>query len=330
VPDALRRRGGLFLRLLVSVLLLGAVLAYADVDDVARAVREGDWGWFVAALAVMAVAAVVGAVRWRLLLEGARIEVSASRSIRVFSASLFLNNVLPTSFGGDAVRAWLVGRESGRLLRATAATAADKLTALACLFLVAWGALIVDPEAVPRSLVGVLAWVTLGLAAAFVAVGLAAAGVWPVLRRRGLPNRLVALTRDALATLRVWARSAKLIGWLVGLGLAYQALAVVALVMIGKTVRIDLSFPLAAVCASIVLVAMLVPISIGGLGVREGGFVLLLAEAGVDGADATLLSLLSAAAILLASAGVITASAAYDALRTRQTRTRPVPRRRSA
>ena len=180
--------------------VLGAVLAYADVGDVADALREGDWGWFVAALLVMAIAAVVGAFRWRLLLEGARVEVSRARAIRVFSISLFLNNVLPTSVGGDAVRAWLVGRESGRLLRGTAATVADKVTALACLFVLAWLALAVDPDACRArwsacSAGSRLAWRRLSLVAI-----LAAAGVEPVVHR--LPKRLAATTREALNTIR--------------------------------------------------------------------------------------------------------------------------------
>ena len=152
--------------MLVSALLLGVVLAYANVQDVVSALRDGDWSWFVAALALMAAVAVVGGVRWRLLLADAEIEVSTVRSVRAVAASLFLNNVLPTSFGGDATRAWLVGRESGRLLRAAAATAVDKATVLGCLFLLAWAALAFDSGDVPGALVRVLAWVTLGLAAA--------------------------------------------------------------------------------------------------------------------------------------------------------------------
>jgi hypothetical protein len=151
--------------------------------------------------------------------------------------------------------------------------------------------------------------------------------VSPVLRR--LPNRVAAMTSDVSDTIRAWLRSPMLIGGLVGLGLAYQALAVLVLVMIGKTVQIELSFALAAVCASIVLVAMLIPISVGGLGVREGGFVLLLGEAGVNAADATLISLLSAAAILLASGAVVALAAGYDAFNTREASTRPVAGRRS-
>lgn len=314
------------LRVLVSALLLGVVLAYANVDQVASALREGDWSWFVAAVALMALVGVVGGIRWQLLLREAEVEVSSVRAVRAVGASLFLNNVLPTSFGGDAARAWLVGRESGRMLRSAAATVVDKATLLGCLFVLAWLALAVDSD-VPGSLVRVLTWVTIGLAVAAVVAALTAAGVRPVVRR--LPERLAAMIFEAWFTLRLWARSGRLMAWVLALGVLYQALAVLALVCVGKTVSVDLSFALAAVVAAVVVVAMLIPVSIGGLGVREGGFVLLLGEAGVDSADATVVSLLSAATILISSAAVVGITAAYD-LRLREPKARPAPRQPSA
>lgn len=313
--------------MLVSALLLGVVLAYANVGDVAAALRDGEWSWFLAAVGLLAVVAVVGGIRWQLLLREAEVEVPSVRAVRAVGASFFLNNVLPTSFGGDAARAWLVGRESGRLLRSATATAVDKATIVGCLFLLAWIALALDAATVPESLVRVLTWVTIGLAIASVVAVLAAAGVRPVVRR--LPEGLAALIREAWITLRIWARSARLMGWLLALGLLYQALAVLALVCVAKTISVELSFALAAVVAAIVIVVMLIPVSIGGLGVREGGFVLLLAEAGVDSADATVISLLSAASILVSSAAVVGLTSAYD-LRVRAPKARPAQRQSSA
>ena len=321
--DALRRRRGLALRVLVSALLLGAVLVYANVGDIVEALRTGDWGWYVAALGLMAVAAVVGAVRWRLLLHYAGIDVTHRRAIRTFGASLVLNGVLPTSMGGDVARTWVVGRESGRLVRAAAATLVDKATAVLCLFVVAWIAVAVDAESVPRSVVAALFWVTVGLAAALVVAILVAAGVRPVVRR--LPERLAAMIRETWATLRIWGGSARLIAGVAALGVLYQVLAVTGLVLVAKTVTVELSFALAAASGAIVVVATLLPISIGGLGVREGGFVLLLGEAGISGADATVVSLLSAALIVLAGAAVMALAAVAD-LRSPAPKARAVPR----
>jgi glycosyltransferase 2 family protein len=308
---------------LVSALLLGAVLVYANVGDIAEALRTGHWGWFVAALAVATVAAVVGAVRWRLLLHYADIDVTRRRAVRAFGTSLVLNGVLPTSMGGDVARAWIVGRESGRLVRAAAATLTDKATAVLCLFVVAWIAVAVDAESVPRSVVSALFWVTVGLAAALVVAVLVAAGVRPVVRH--LPERLAAMIRETWATLRIWGGSARLIGGVAALGVLYQILAVAGLVLVAKTVSVELSFALAAASGAIVIVATLLPISIGGLGVREGGFVLLLGKAGISGADATVVSLLSAALIVLAGAAVMAFAAVAD-MRAPAPKARAVPR----
>ena len=323
----LRRHGALALRLLISAALLGAVLAYADVGDVARAIRDGEWGWFAAGLPVMGLAVVLGGLRWWLLLEGAEIDVPAWRAVRAFAASFVLNLVLPTAVAGDALRTWVIGRQSGRLLGVAAATVVDRATALTCLFALGWIAYAFDPAAVPHSLVIVFAWVTAGLLAAFVVAALVAAGVRPVLHR--LPDRLAAMARESWRLIRSWAGSPKLVVSFLGLGVAYQVLAVLVFVVVGRTLGVELPFALAAVSASIVLVATLIPVSVGGLGIREGGFVLLLGEAGIGAADATLISLLSAVAVLIASASVAAAMYLYDALRAGGANARTVTGRRS-
>jgi uncharacterized protein (TIRG00374 family) len=327
VASLFGRHGAIALRVLISAVLLGAVLAYADVGEVARALRDGEWGWFAVGLPVMALAVVLGGLRWWLLLEGAEIDVSAWRAVRAFAASLVLNLVLPTAVAGDAVRTWVIGRQSGRMLAAAAATVMDKVTALTCLFGVGWVAYALDPAAIPHSLGIVFAWVTAGLFAAFAVAALVAAGVRPVLHR--LPERLAAMARECWRLVRMWAGSRKLVASVVGLGVAYQVLAVIVFVLVGKTVGLDLPFALAAVSAAIVLVATLIPVSVGGLGIREGGFVLLFGEAGIGAADATLVSLLSAAAVLLASVGVAAGVYLYDWLRAGRPDARTVPGRRS-
>jgi uncharacterized protein (TIRG00374 family) len=319
VSDLVRRRRGFLLRVLVSIFLLAVVLAYADVGEVARALRDGEWGWFLVALALMTVAVVVGGLRWRVLLEGAEIVVSRLRVSRVFATALILNNVLPTALGGDAVRTWLVGRD-GRLVGAAAATIVDRLSGLTLLFAMGWVTLAFESGSVPGSLVGIFAWVTVGLVAALVVGGLVVAGIQPVVHR--LPDRIAAMIREAWAVLRLWVGSTKVIAALVGLGVAYQGMAVLVLMLVGKTIGIELSFALAAISVCIVIVAMLIPVSIGGLGIREGGFVLLLGQADIDAAEATLLSLLGTAAIILASSGVVAGTALAESWRARGTATR--------
>jgi glycosyltransferase 2 family protein len=87
----------------------------------------------------------------------------------------------------------------------------------------------------------------------------------------------------------------------VGTALLYQASVVAAVLCIVRT--LELPVPTAAVIAFVPAVAMaqVIPISIGGLGVREGMLVLLLHSFGVTNAQAIAVGLLWYACVLVVS-----------------------------
>jgi len=247
----------------------------------------------------MAAAIVVGGARWYLLLRAASIDVPRRTALRAFSLAYFFNSVLPTSVGGDAVRAWIVGRPSGQVVLAATSVVLDKLTALVCLFVFAWAAFLLDSSSVPSTVAHSFVWTTLLF---FVATALfAVAAVGSVRLAHRFPKRLRSAAEPVGRALHSWFRSPRLLLAVFGLGIVYQFMGVGVLVLLADAIGFDLSLALAAVSASIILVAMLVPISIGGFGVREAGFVVLLRGAGISSTDATLLSLLSVVVIVLAS-----------------------------
>jgi len=103
-----------------------------------------------------------------------------------------------------------------------------------------------------------------------------------------------------LASLRASVQSQVLIRTLL-LGLLFQGLGVLAAWLIGRS--IGLSVPASALVTTLPLVITLsfLPFSIGGLGIREGGFIVLLGQAGVGATEATVFSLLNGLAFALAS-----------------------------
>ena len=287
----------------MTALLLGLVFAQVDFSAAATSLAHAKWGWFAAALVLMAVGVVVGGFRWYLLLQAAAISLPRRDVIRAFSLALLLNSILPTAVGGDAFRAWIAGRPTRQYVAAATSVLLDKATALICLFAVAWTALLFNSSAVPGSVVGVFVWTTVLFAAAAAIAAAAAAGSARFAHR--LPQRVQAAAEQAWAALHGWARAPKLLAWVFALGIAYQLIAVAALVLVAKAIGLRLPFSLAAVSAVIVIIATLLPISVGGFGVREGGFVVLLGEAGISATDATLLSLLSVVVVALASAATL-------------------------
>ena len=71
--------------------------------------------------------------------------------------------------------------------------------------------------------------------------------------------------------------------------------------LVAQSISLEIPFSVLAVVVPAVLVVTAIPFSLGGLGVREGSYVVLLHQAGVSTTDAALLSLLATLLFALAS-----------------------------
>jgi uncharacterized membrane protein YbhN (UPF0104 family) len=111
----------------------------------------------------------------------------------------------------------------------------------------------------------------------------------------------MSVARESRQQLRRYAHDPALLFILVVSSLIYQALISLQLVMLGRAIDVHLSFATAAVVLALVTIVTLIPLSIGGFGVREGTYVVLLSGASIAATDATLISVLSVATLFLAS-----------------------------
>jgi uncharacterized membrane protein YbhN (UPF0104 family) len=285
-------------RIAISCGLLAIVALSIDWQLLTDRLAGAAWGWFALATALIVGAFAIGAVRWHMLLERSELAVTWRRTGRAYAIGAFANNLLPSGFGGDAVRAWVVARSGPPLARALTSVLTDRATAFACLIPVAWCGVVVTPGEIPGSIVVLLAAASVAaLAAALIAIAL--------LRRRGLGRLLPAPLRgwaaEVARTLRGYGADRGLLARVLALGFAFQAMIVTAFWLLGESLDLPLDLPLLAAILPLVLLAMLVPISIAGFGVREGAFVALLAEVDIPASDAVLLSLFTVAAVAIAS-----------------------------
>jgi uncharacterized membrane protein YbhN (UPF0104 family) len=283
--------GSIWFRLLVTILLLGVIATLVDWSAAADHLDEGSWVLFAAAVAMLFVSQLIAGVRWRLLLRGAGLERPLPTTIRAYLVGTFANNFLPTSFGGDFARAWLLAKPGPPLVRALLSVVVDRFMAFWCLVAIAWIALAVDPSAIPGSLaLGLLAVTVAGLTASALLLRTAMhRGDW--LARR-LPARVLGWARETRETLHLYRRRPRILALATLLGLAFQAI---------ESIDVEAPLALLAVVAPLSLIVTLIPISIAGFGVREGGLVLLLGEAGYSATEATLFSLVGIAALVLSS-----------------------------
>ena len=290
-----RRKALIWVKALVSLGLLTwlAVRMFRrdGVQVLFDRVTSLDPAWLLVAVGLHFVAVLSGVLRWRTLLDAAGLRFGFGRLLRSFLVGRFYGAFTPSTTGLDGWRLYDIGTESGEMPRSGAVIVVEKLVgligmALVCAGLVPLGGI---------ELMGPLA----PIAAAAMAVG-AFLGLWlmskpgwlewcfsrvPGERVAALGQRIV----DALGRARLdGSTTAKAIALGVVSHLALSSVFFATALAVG----VDQGAWTMLVAGNAITLAVLFPISIGGVGVREGVAVVLLAAVGVGSTDATLLALL--------------------------------------
>jgi uncharacterized membrane protein YbhN (UPF0104 family) len=275
------------LRLILSVLLLAWLAWRTDWVQVGRAFAQLRLGWWLAAFGLYLFTQVVSGVRWQLLARPLGLGRPLRQFVAFYFIGMYFNLFLPTSVGGDVVRAWYLDGGSGRKLAAFLSVVFDRFSGLLVLLALACAAVALCPIALP-AWVPISVWGTVG-GAAVVLAGLALVDLRasPAARLPGAAKVLHKID-DLRSSGRVFLRPGLLLST-TALSLVVQAANVLVVWLVG--LAIDAPVPAAYywILVPMVTLLTLLPISLNGMGVREGGMVLFLAPLAVG--EGTALSL---------------------------------------
>ena len=151
------------LRVVVSAALLIWLAWRTDWHQVGQVFRHLRLELWLSAVGLFLLAQVVSAVRWRLLAQPLGFQAPLRDFLRFYFVGMFFNLLLPTSVGGDVVRAWYLDGRSGRRLAAFLSVFVDRFSGLLVLLTLACLADILCPIALPLWIEASL-WATAGCA----------------------------------------------------------------------------------------------------------------------------------------------------------------------
>jgi uncharacterized membrane protein YbhN (UPF0104 family) len=199
---------------------------------------------------------------------------------------MFFSLCLPSSIGGDVVKAFRVGDTTQRRLLAGCTILADRLTGLAALGILVGTALLATKYSLGPA-------ATLG-----VGVGLLAAALAGFSLGVGSLDRLLELipaphpARAFLSQLLPYQQRPNLMAQAIGWSLIVQMGGAVSVALIARALRVEQPMQVWFSVVPLIALAMVLPVSINGVGVREGGLEMLLAPHGVAAAQAVAVGLL--------------------------------------
>ncbi|WP_070990148.1 lysylphosphatidylglycerol synthase transmembrane domain-containing protein [Halofilum ochraceum] len=282
------RRTTTALRITVSLGLLTLLLTQVNAGAVAARLAALDVRWLLPIFALTVLQVIASAWRWRFTAARLGLPLPLGTAIREYYLATFANQVLPGGVLGDVGRAGRHAMASGEPGPAARAVVLERASGQVAAAVITVAALAVGAPALPSDAT------TVALIAGGVIATLAAMAFLRV--RRQPAGMLAVFWRDTVRALL--SRDAWLPQLAGSLAIAASYVGVYALAGIAlDTPDLTTWLPL----VPLVLLAMVIPISVAGWGVREGVAAATWTAAGLNPADGTALAIAYGALVLVAS-----------------------------
>ncbi|HVT29590.1 MAG TPA: flippase-like domain-containing protein [Lacipirellulaceae bacterium] len=285
--------GKLAFRLIMSVVILAALFTQISIHDVVDNLRRVSLGFVLFAWCYYALCQWISAYRWQVLLRAKDVHVPLSELFSFYMIGMFINNFMPGSIGGDVAKSYYLFKRTRKLEITVVSVFLERFTGLLGLCLLAVIALAVGYQylhspmviasvvgsAVILVLIVVVLWQLPNLAAKIPLVS----RIVPQRIRESASELYTALAsyRHHVPTLFVAIAISTILQLMLA---AYYAIASIAMGIPISLVYFLLFLP------AVTLVS-LIPLSLGGLGIRETAMVVLFGAAGISQPDVMAVSL---------------------------------------
>jgi len=253
---------------------------------------------FAVAAGLFLFAQVLFVIRWRLLLRVLSIHISLWVGLKLHFLGWFYNNALPSSVGGDLLRAWYVTHHCDRNKRTEAALSVffDRaigltgmiLMASACYWLIpveeqfTAGANEVSRQ---REILGgiadswlVLAALAAGIVVVFCAIGANKKGRALLFRLWG---RFYRIAVKGVSAVKLFGKKPVTIICVLGMTVFMQGISIFGFWLLGRNLGMQVHIKYYFVFFPVSWLIGTIPISIGGLGVVEGSIMQMFKAVGV-------------------------------------------------
>jgi glycosyltransferase 2 family protein len=286
-------------RVLICCSLLAMLMSRMDPGKLAQAFRGASATVFMALVGTHILYHSLCGYRWYGLLCCVDKAIPLGRVLRISFISVFVGSMMPGTVGAEISRVVGVARSNTTVTKAVFSVALDRMLGTVTLSLMVLSGLVMGTAHLNEWVVG---------AAAFILVGVVLLTLIVTSKRarkaafRMLPKRVSALIggrlRKVTDCIDAYRGQPSAVAKALLLSFGAQIIRVVNVWLAGRALGLELPIAYLMVTVPIVIFLLMLPISIGGLGVRETGYIYLLGLIGISSESAFAVSLLLYLALL--------------------------------
>jgi len=274
-------------RALFSGVVLAILIAHLPLSDLWETIKKISLQVWLLAACAFAAGHVLGALKWRILIDSEESRLPLIETFRCYFAGLFANLFLPSLVGGDIVRAALAIRLKARKEGVIVGSLLDRGIDVGSLVLILFSGTLLFPGGVSATTYRIL--LTISLLALLSLVGLIILLIVPLGGR--LQKWLGGTINYLRETVRTPIKGLPRVMWAAAISLIVQTWFAFLFSLLGAKVHVELALPVWFIVWPTAKLSAMLPLSLGGLGVREAVLAVLLGQFGVTAAKSVGLGL---------------------------------------
>jgi glycosyltransferase 2 family protein len=287
----------LLLRIIISFVFLVLLfkLNKIDLNALVNDIKDADRLFLALGFVIFPVVHILGFLRWQMLLKAAEINIPLKKLISSFCGGIFFSIFLPSTIGGDLVRTADLAVATQKAKQVIATVFLDRLSgyiglAVLALLAVSCGSSLINDKIVFLSIAVIIALLVVILLLLFNSF------VYErITRFLSVPGagKIKEMIKDMHREIHIFRNHKKMIISNLVLSFIIQVISPISVYFIGISLGVKINPIYFFIFLPIIGAITLLPISIGGLGLREGLYVVYFAKAGVIKQLALAMSLLS-------------------------------------
>ena len=288
------------IRAVISLGLLLAVLQRIDLKSVMQVARSAEIGWLLCALMLAAAGRIFAAYRWYLLLQGKNSEATFGRVLKLVLISSLLGMFMPGQIGVEALRVYGMSKTTSDSALAVSSVLLERVLAISVLTLLVIVSLWLAPVTLPPQVsIAVGIWFLLLTLMIILLMHPASRALFERLLKGRFLGTMRTRLQNFYRSLDTYKNEPKLLAISLLAAVVAMAFRISPTILIAWALDVDIPLIYFVIFLPIIHFVVQVPISLGGLGVRETSFVYFLGLVGVSSEKAFTLSIVVYAVTLI-------------------------------
>ncbi|CAN2048211.1 glycosyltransferase 2 family protein [Candidatus Magnetomoraceae bacterium gMMP-13] len=281
----------ILLKFLISLSLLGWFIMQTDFSKVLKVLGSIPFYIIFLAVIINIFAFYINAVKWHKLLNNFKL-------MKLFSLNLialYYMLILPGQIAGELVKTYKLAKGRREAEQIAASVIIDRITGIIGLMLVAMAGLILSKTSIAKNLT---LWFSISIIVFSLLLYLfyfkSVENIikrFALLFKKSFTGTIIEPCLLVIAAWRQYLKNPFMLLQSICYGIAYQLICVYVNIIIARALNIDITFVDWCWIFGVISIALFLPITISGIGVREGGFIFLLGNMGVEPERALAMSL---------------------------------------